>query len=218
MSFESFQFTNAEKAEFSARHQDILAELDLIGTDDAPADQPDQTPPPPAPRAEYVAPRLTPDFDDPDVIKEPIFRTRYDRARQRVADAQAQIAAIEAVTDRSNSDRAKLILLRQELLKAQAALEFSQTDKARQLDSIDEWRADAGREERNAGRRKVRNQPNVRLRDMTPEQRQAHVRELARLKKQRQRAKKRAEKEAAAAHLLSDDQLALIAQAERDAA
>ncbi|WP_143524399.1 hypothetical protein [Phaeovulum vinaykumarii] len=108
-------------------------------------------------------------------------KTRYDRAVFLACEAQRQYDA--------NPSEVTKQLLDEALQRRARALRESETETVRTRDRINEWRAGEGREVYNARRRSVRATPNADLSAMTDEEKAAHKREQARLRKQRSRAK-----------------------------
>ncbi|RBP86334.1 hypothetical protein DFO80_12017 [Rhodobacter sp. 140A] len=141
---------------------DILAELEAMGNDDA---APTQTPEPVQPKPEPKGFGFQiPDFDDPDVIREEIKLTRYDKARAKLRALEEKRTALPA-----DCAPAKIAVIEKQIESAREAVKAAEGDVARLRDGIDEWRAGAGRDEYNASRR-ARSEPNADLKDMTEEQ------------------------------------------------
>jgi|GEM_PF-3551151 len=108
-----------------------------------------------------------PDPSDPDTIMDEVRLTRYDKASRKLRDLVAKRVALPA-----DHDARKAAILNRQIESARKAVAAAQDDVARRRDEIDAWRADAGREEYNARRRKVRDKPNADLSKLklTPEQ------------------------------------------------
>ncbi|HWL56528.1 MAG TPA: hypothetical protein VNQ78_07605 [Paracoccus sp. (in: a-proteobacteria)] len=106
-----------------------------------------------------------PDPSDPDTIMDEVRLTRYDKASRKLRELEAKRAALPA-----DPDANKVAILNLQIENARKAVAAAQDDVARRRDEIDAWRADAGREEYNAGRRKVRDKPNADLSKLRPEQ------------------------------------------------
>jgi|GEM_PF-6475187 len=100
-----------------------------------------------------------------------LILTPYDKARQRVTDAEI----LKDVSDPGSDDYHEAMA---EYAAAKFALkreiERNKDDGWRERRAIDNWRAGEGREDYNASRRKKRSKPNARLKEMTPEARALH--------------------------------------------
>lgn len=147
-------------ADYAPNEDRLRAELDAIGNE---ASAVPQTPEPVKPEPVGFG-FQTPDFDDPDVIRDDVELTRYDKARKRLADLTAEREALP-----SGSSPTKRLTLDEKIKKAERALERSKGDVSRKQEGVDLWRKGVGREQRNAGRR-ARSEPNADLKDMTEEQ------------------------------------------------
>lgn len=150
----------------------LLAELDAIGNDAA---EPTLTPEPVLPKPEPKGFGFqTPDFDDPDVIREEVKLTRYDRARKRLADLTAEREALP-----SGSSPTKRLTLDGKIKKAEQALERSKGDVSRKQEGVDLWRKGAGRDEYNASRRNGKGTPHADTSNMSEEQKAQHEKDMA---------------------------------------
>jgi len=127
--------------------------------------------------------------DDPEiarcaaVVEEPTFErievepalTPYDRARERIVEAQARCKAAEPGSDEYHRAMADLAAAR---LKQKMERDRAIDEGWRKRREIDVYRSGEGREEYNASRRKVRSHPNADTKSMTPEQRAQHDRDM----------------------------------------
>lgn len=109
------------------------------------------------------------------------YTTRYDRAVFERVAAQREYDADPTELARKRLEDA--IRLQSDALRA------SDDETIQERDRIDTWRAGEGRDVYNASRRQVRAGPNANLKTMTDEEKAAHKREQARLRKQRSRGK-----------------------------
>lgn len=103
-----------------------------------------------------------PDPNDPDVIFDEVNLTRWDKASRKLRELQAKRDALPP-----DYPPHLVAALDQQITFARDALKRAEGDVSRRQEKIDEWRADAGREEYNASRRKVRDNPNADLSNMT---------------------------------------------------
>ncbi|UWQ40056.1 hypothetical protein K3718_10765 [Leisingera aquaemixtae] len=105
--------------------------------------------------------------------------TPYDKARQRLREAEIQRDAVEPGSDGYHRVMADVA----EAARAVRVEQERATDEGwRKRRATDEWRAGEGRDEYNASRRKVRSKPNARtpktvLDAMTPEERAQYDRD-----------------------------------------
>ncbi len=113
------------------------------------------------------------------------YKTRYDRAIFQRCEAQH---AYDADPSESAQNNLEVAWRRQ-----CEALQASDDETVQERDRIDVWRAGEGREFYNASRRTVRASPNADLSGMTAEEKAAHEREQARLRKQRSRERAKAD-------------------------
>lgn len=152
----------------AARIEAALSEFDNLLSDDEHAAKPESTP----------APDGEPDFER---IDHAPVATPYDRARQRIEDAEILCATAEPGSGDYHEAMA-------DLAEAKRALKLEQDratdDGWRKRRVTDEWRAGPGRDEYNASRRKTRSKPNKMtpkgvLDAMTPEQRERHKADMA---------------------------------------
>lgn len=104
----------------------------------------------------------SPDRNDPDIILDEVRITRWDKASRKWRDLRAKRDALPADTTAR-----KVALLDEQIRIARQAIKRAEGDVSRRQEEIDQWRADAGREEYNAKRRKVRQKPNTDLTDLT---------------------------------------------------
>lgn len=162
----------------------LMAELDVIGKDTADS-SPAHEPVKPAPRG-TVGWFQSPDFNDPDVIREDVKFTRYDKARKRLADLIAEREALP-----SGSSPTKRLALDDKIKRAERALEAAKSDVSRVRESIDLWRAGAGRDEYNASRRNGKGTPHADTSNMTEEQKAQHKDDMAFKRTFRSRCRKR---------------------------
>lgn len=109
------------------------------------------------------------------------YQARYDRAVFARIEAQRQYDADPTEAARKRLEDAR----RQE----NEALNASDDETLQEWERIDAYRAGEGREDYNASRRQVRDEPNANLKSMTAQEKAAHKREQARVRKQRSRAK-----------------------------
>lgn len=115
--------------------------------------------------------------DEPawEIIEDEPVLTHYDRAREAVREAEAERESSEPGTGAHCTATARLAEAKGKL---KTEIERDGDDGWRKRRRIDKHRAGAGREDYNAGRRKVRTEPNARLTDMTAEERAEHERAL----------------------------------------
>lgn len=110
-----------------------------------------------------------PDPNDPDTIIPEVKLTRWDRASRRLRDLVAKRDALPP--DHSFHTAA---ILDAQIIRARAAVKRAEGDVSRRQESIDEWRADAGREDYNASRRNGKGTPHADVASMSPQQKQRH--------------------------------------------
>jgi len=162
----------------------LLAELDAIGNDAA---EPTLTPEPVQPKPEPKGFGFqTPDFDDPDVIREEVKLTRYDKARDKLRNLEEKRAALPA-----DCAPAKIAIIEEQIKRAREAVKAAEGDVARMRDGIDEWRAGAGRDEYNASRRNGKGTPHADTSNMTEEQKAQHEKDMAFMRTFRSRHRKK---------------------------
>ncbi|MFC0200574.1 hypothetical protein [Paracoccus rhizosphaerae] len=126
-----------------------------------------------------------PDPNDPDTIIDDVKLTRWDKASRRLRDLVAKRDALPL--DHSFQTAA---ILDAQIVRAREALKRAEGDVSRRQESIDEWRADAGRETYNSSRRNGRGTPHADVASMTPEQRQQHDKDGAADRAWRRRCRK----------------------------
>lgn len=97
--------------------------------------------------------------------------TPYDKARQRLNEAEILRDAVEPGGDEYHEAMADLAAAKQAL---KAEQERATDDGWRKRRATDEWRSGAGRAEYNASRRRVRDKSNTRRQDMNSEERAQH--------------------------------------------
>lgn len=121
-------------------------------------------------------------LDDPDTATEaaePTYEriddapapTPYDKARQRLTDAEILRDVAAPGSDEYHEAMADLADAKRDV---KTVIERDADPVFRKRRDIDEHRAGPGREEYNDSRRKVRDTPNARRRDMAPEERAQH--------------------------------------------
>ncbi|WP_439559893.1 hypothetical protein [Roseinatronobacter sp.] len=121
------------------------------------------------------------DDDDEGPIYDEVKLTAYDRRRMELRELEAKRDAIMAQDEISDSDQTRLAKLAPLISRAQERFDReskrAQDDAWRKRRSIDAWRSDAGREEYNASRRKVRDHANTDLSDMTAQEKAQYKRD-----------------------------------------
>lgn len=157
-------------ADYAPNEDRLRAELDAIGND---ASAVPQTPEPVKPVPVGFG-FQTPDFDDPDVIREEVKLTRYDKARAKLRNLEEKRAALPA-----DCVSAKIAIIEEQIKRAREAVKAAEGDVARMRDGIDEWRAGAGRDEYNASRRNGKGTPHADTSNMTEEQKAQHEKDMA---------------------------------------
>ncbi|MBL4917443.1 hypothetical protein [Szabonella alba] len=119
--------------------------------------------------------------DDEGPIYEPVKLTPYDRRRNELRELEAKRDAILAQDEITDKDRQRLVVLAPLIERAQQRFdregERARDDTFRLRRGIDDWRADEGREEYNAKRRKVRLHPNYKLSVLTPDEKKEYERD-----------------------------------------
>lgn len=112
------------------------------------------------------------------------YKVRYDRALFARTEAQRLHDASPTEETRRNLEAA--------IQRQSEALRAADTETVQVRDRIDIWRAGEGREIYNASRRQKRQTANMDLSAMSDEEKAAHKREQARLRKQKSRAQAKA--------------------------
>lgn len=119
--------------------------------------------------------------DDDGPIWEPVKLTAYDRRRLELRELEAKRDAITAQGEISDTDRTRLAKLAPLITRAQERFDRESQraldDVWRKRRNIDDWRGDAGREEYNASRRKVRDHPNTDLSEVTDKEKAQYKRD-----------------------------------------
>jgi hypothetical protein len=165
----SSQVSDFEKSDdapsMSGADAALLAELDAIGT-------PDNLNVCFVRKLLWTTDDLLEDYEKTPVARK--YQTPYESAFIARNDLEAKL---EALSEIDSIERAIVV---QKLQSANVTLRIardrSTDDVFRKRWSIDEYRADAGRAERNTGRRKVRVEPNADLSATSDEERKARLR------------------------------------------
>lgn len=112
------------------------------------------------------------DDDTYEVIRDtPKSSTPYGRAFRRLRELEAQREKAIPGSDEYHALSGPLAEAKRRFkIEGKRALD----DEWRKRHGTDEWRTGVGRDEYNASRRKVRDKPNARLADMSPEERKQH--------------------------------------------
>lgn len=115
------------------------------------------------------------DGDHGEIIYDsPAYVSPYDKCFLRVRSLEAQLMA--ALPDEVPQIEADL---RKANEKWNVEKERALDDRHREFQRIDRWRAEEGREDHNAARRKVRSEPNADLKDMSEADREDHKADMA---------------------------------------
>ncbi len=179
---------DAEPQDHDPKSDRLLKELDAIQSGNSTLEPGSETAPADQRHARSHQTFLAPDPNDPDIIMPEVKLTRWDKASRKWRDLVAKREALPP-----DHPSQKVALLDQQIVTARKALKRAESDVERRQERIDEWRAGAGREVYNAGRRKKRATPNLNrkkadLTDAEKEQRKQDQTNDSRLVKRRRDA------------------------------
>lgn len=171
-------------------HAALMAELDAIGTDTA-EDVPEVASSPASREPKGTGVRFQdPDPNDPDVTIHAPKITRWDRANTKLRELEATKAALP-----EDADVHSVVSLDGQIARARKAKEVAEGDVSRKHEGIDEWRAGAGRKQRNEERRNGNGTPHAYSREefsrMDPADKTQHAKDMAWKRCERSRLKKK---------------------------
>lgn len=156
------------KKRTAAEGEALLAEFDQLMADD----EDDEINEPVLVDPDAASEAVEPTYER---IDDALALTPYDKARQRLTDAEILRDVAAPGSDEYHEAMADMAAAKRDL---KTAIERDADPVFRKRRDIDEHRAGPGREEYNDSRRKVRVTPNARRQDMTPEERLQHDKDM----------------------------------------